>query len=680
MGVRCTGFISEDLQWVECSREEFGKGCSFHEDSKTYTHRLGAHCHCGETHTPYGGEGKTHTNGHSKTPPPQERREAASFDYRDEHGNLKYQNVRAEPKYFFLRHVCPDGKVTRGMGEKPSLCECPKVLPILYKLPELLIADPSLMVYITEGEAHADRLWELGLVATSFCMGAEKSHLTQNVSVLKDRSVVILPDIDQAGHRHAQKAAQQLQGVAHSIKVLQLPGMQGLKFNAKGEDKSDILDWLNAGHLVSELVELATDCPEWGPDGSPNDLSKWPAPMAEEAFHGLAGEVVAALLPHTESCREALLLQFLAAFGNAAGRNPHGRAEAAQHGTNIYTVLVGNTAKARKGSAWGHIRELFQQADPEWLENRVTGGLSSGEGLVWEVRDPVEKLVRDRETKQYVKEIVDEGVVDKRLLIVEPEFSSVIQVMSRERNTLSAVLRQGWDSQTLKTMTKQNAAKATDPHITLIGHITKDELLRHLNEGEAANGFGNRFLWACTHRTKRLPEGGGIPDYAHLAPQLKAAIERAKSIGLLVRDEPTREAWAAIYDDLSQEHPGLFGGMIARAEAQCLRLSVLYAALDGDTAIRYQHLKAAIAVWEYCEASARYIFGDATGDPIADRLLDALAQGELDRTDMHYLFGKNVPAPRISQALMMLRSLGRIRMERRAGEGPKPREVWMLAD
>ncbi len=115
--------------------------------------------------------------------------------------------------------------------------------------------------------------------------------------------------------------------------------------------------------------------------------------MAEEAFSGLAGDVVREIEPHTEASREALLINFLVAFGNAVDRGPHALAEADRHGCNLFAVLVGATSKGRKGSSWGHIRELFKRADPEWADNRLLGGLSSGEGLIWSVRDPIQKAV-----------------------------------------------------------------------------------------------------------------------------------------------------------------------------------------------------------------------------------------------------------------------------------------------
>jgi hypothetical protein len=148
---------------------------------------------------------------------------------------------------------------------------------------------------------------------------------------------------------------------------------------------------------------------------------------------------------------------------------------------------------------------------------------------MWAVRDPIEKteVVREKgkPTKETITYEADPGVIDKRLLVMEPEFASVLQVMAREKNTLSAILRQAWDSTgVLRTLTKNSPVKATDANVSISGHITKDELLRHLTETEAANGFGNRFLWFCSKRapvstgggwSARLWQSGAVPPQLH---------------------------------------------------------------------------------------------------------------------------------------------------------------------
>ena len=141
-------------------------------------------------------------------------------------------------------------------------------------------------------------------------------------------------------------------------------------------------------------------------------IKAWPI-MPADAYIGLSGEVVRTIEPHTEADPAALLLQFLTFFGNAVGRGPHYEVEGDRHFTVLDIVLVGATAKSRKGTSVGRIRQVFRAADGEWESARVKTGLSSGEGLINEVRDPVKNGAK----------VIDPGVEDKRLLVLEAEFA-----------------------------------------------------------------------------------------------------------------------------------------------------------------------------------------------------------------------------------------------------------------
>jgi hypothetical protein len=142
-------------------------------------------------------------------------------------------------------------------------------------------------------------------------------------------------------------------------------------------------------------------------------IPQWPDPLEPEAFHGVAGDFVRAIAPHTESDPAALLIQFLAAFGNVIGRCPHFAAEADRHSCNLFVCLVGATAKGRKGSSWSHIRRAGAGVDPEWGANRIQQGLSSGEGLIWAVRDAIAKrepIRKSGKVVSYQNVIADHGV------------------------------------------------------------------------------------------------------------------------------------------------------------------------------------------------------------------------------------------------------------------------------
>ena len=127
----------------------------------------------------------------------------------------------------------------------------------------------------------------------------------------------------------------------------------------------------------------------------PEQNDTWPT-IDDAAYYGLTGDVVRTIEPHTEADPVAILIQLLAYFGNIVGRNPHYPVEGDCHRANIYAVLVGDTSKARKGTSAGRVRSVVRYADQKWTDDNVTGGLSSGEGLIYAVRD--EKKLFNPET------------------------------------------------------------------------------------------------------------------------------------------------------------------------------------------------------------------------------------------------------------------------------------------
>lgn len=446
------------------------------------------------------------------------------------------------------------------------------------------------------------------------------------------------------------------------------------------------IDDLLAGGKEPEIVRggvVAVAVEERSEPEEPAAAIQWPDPPHEAAFYGLPGKIVRALSPHTEADPVALLAQEIVAFGNVIGRTAHFVAEADKHFCNLFATLVGATAKGRKGSSWGQVRAIYMSQARTWAETRILHGLSSGEGLIWAVRDPIEKrtpIKQGGRVIDYQMVIDDPGQDDKRLLVFEGEFASVLQVLKREGNTLSSTLRNAWDTGTLETLTKNNAARATGAHISIVAHITKAELLQYLDSTQAGNGFGNRFLWICVRRSQILPEGGR-PDAAVLEPlksKLADAIQFAGGVGEMTRDPLVREAWRKVYPSLSAGKPGLLGAMLARSDAQVMRLACIYALMDRSAVIGYEHLRAALALWQYAEASARFIFGDALGDPVADEVLKTLRRRSegMTRTEIRDHFGRNLEPGRLQRALGSLLENGLARSESITETGGRPAERW----
>jgi hypothetical protein len=167
--------------------------------------------------------------------------------------------------------------------------------------------------------------------------------------------------------------------------------------------------------------------------------------------------------------------------------------------------------------------------------------LSSGEGVIWEVRDQIIKMAKEGKGAgaSLVEEVVDHGVPDKRLLVIESEFSGALRVMQREGNILSRVLRDAWDRGDLATMTKNSPARATGAGISIVGHITAAELRECLDRTDMANGFANRFLFACVRR----------PDARFDCMGLVLLLDRCEIIGIdedgadLVTETGTRQRY-----------------------------------------------------------------------------------------------------------------------------------------
>ena len=272
-----------------------------------------------------------------------------------------------------------------------------------------------------------------------------------------------------------------------------------------------------------------------------------------------------------------------------------------------------------------------------------------------------------------------EDAADRRLLVVETELASALKVIERQGNTLSPVIRNAWDGKPLSTLTRNSPLRATSTHISIIGHIMTEELRRRLDATEAANGFGNRFLWVCARRARLLPEGSDVPagQMNQLSTRLHAAYRHALTAGELKRDEAARAVWRDVYPKLSSGPGGLLGALTSRAEAQVTRLSLLYALLDEADAIGEPHLRAALALWEYSVRSVVHIFGDSTGDPDADAILRALRSKPdgLTRTDVNNLFGRNLTAARLDRALATLLELGRAYFQKESTDG-RSAERW----
>jgi 5S rRNA maturation endonuclease (ribonuclease M5) len=250
-GERCIGFVSGDF--IHCSREESAGLAKPHPASQTWSHKASGPCPCGYEHRP--AEPNPGANVRAEI--------VATYNYRDQAGNVLFQALRMKPKAFRQRRPDPTAKGGWAWNLKG-------VTTIPYRLPELLASDHSATVYIVEGEKDADRLAEFGLIATTNPMGAGKWRDTYS-PYFEGRDVVIIGDNDQTGRDHAEKVARALSGIAATVKVLELRGLA---------ERGDVSDWLNGKHSIGDLKALAGAAPPWTPCDPPSEGESDSAPLA----------------------------------------------------------------------------------------------------------------------------------------------------------------------------------------------------------------------------------------------------------------------------------------------------------------------------------------------------------------------------------------------------------------
>ena len=517
------------------------------------------------------------------------------YDYRDENGLILFQVVRFPNKKFRQRRPDPKGKWIWKLEDARR---------VPYRLPELLSSKGN--VFIVEGEKDVETIRAAGFAATTNPGGAGKWR-DEYSPHLRGRVCILIPDNDDSGREHMEDVRRKLAFEASQVLILELPGLP---------EHGDVTDWLNSGHNTTELLELVRRADEASraalggsvtaePSRSAGSRD-WPSRLDEKAFYGPAGDFVRMVEPYTEADCAALLVQFLIGFGNLCGNALYRSAGGTAHHLNEYAVIVGDTSRARKGTSWAEVERFLEKIDRDWVRKCVTSGLSTGEGLIWNVRDPQEEEASGSETNRRGAG----GILDKRLTVQAGEFASVLKVAGREGATLSPVLREAWDGKTLRTLAKNSPATATGAHISIVAHITQEELVRSLDSTEVANGFANRFLWVCARRSKILPWGGNTLDARldGLADQIRRAAYEARKPGEFTFEEPAKPRWEAVYQVLTGGKPGLLGAILARSEAHVLRLACIYSALDAIRLIRFEHLEAAMAVWDYCEKKCDVYF------------------------------------------------------------------------
>lgn len=397
------------------------------------------------------------------------------------------------------------------------------------------------------------------------------------------------------------------------------------------------------------------------------------------ALQGLPGKIVEGVLPYTEAHQAAILVQLLCRFGVEIGADAHVLIANTKHPARINPLIVGKTSDGAKGTSHEVVAALFRAAYDtptkptvgrlqavSWRMTagpaRKVSGLSTGEGLIELVRDANGD---DPEAKGY-----DEGVDDKRLLVVESEFAGTMAMMERQGNSLSRVVREAWETSDLQSLSRHSPLAATGAHISVVGHVTPGEFRIKTTEAQILGGTVNRFIPTASRRTKLRPDGGNIPadTLAEFAPNIRSAIDYGRGAGQIERTAEASKLWNSKYGYLSRARPdGPVASILGRARVQVLRLALIYALFDERDQIDHEHLTAALALWDYADATAEWMYGAHVDTAEIEDLITFIASaGAKGRTRTEIYcdhFQKHKKAAEIRIMLHDLIKDGRVRQE-----------------
>jgi hypothetical protein len=237
----------------------------------------------------------------------------------------------------------------------------------------------------------------------------------------------------------------------------------------------------------------------------------------------------------------------------------------------------------------------FRQFAQEWAAGCVCHGVGSGEGLIERVSATV----------------VGDGLpaTDTRCLLRLSELSALFTKARRDGSSLPEVVREAWDGEPLSLPNRGAAALTADGYlVSVVGDITPAVLTKVLDRGtEGTDGTSSRFLWCAVASSQELPSGGSMEPLRPFLGRLQEVIAFARSAGEMSRDAEAEALWVERYRELKRCPERV--PHTERARPYVMRLAALYALADGTNTIGHSHLSAGLAVWNYCQQSAEYLFG-----------------------------------------------------------------------
>lgn len=407
--------------------------------------------------------------------------------------------------------------------------------------------------------------------------------------------------------------------------------------------------------------------------------------LHEDALHGVAGAFVRTFAPYSEAHPAALLGDYLATAGAMVGRVP-GLYQGQMQRAKLQVVVLGMSGKARKGSSHRLVKSHFAEIDSEFVKKRcISAQLGSGEGVLELVRDPTYSKDGD----------LLRGSDDQRLCIYIAEMSAVFKVGARAGSVLTEVVRQAFDDEPMAILRREDPAYSTNHHVSIVGNTVGHEFFQTITSEDINNGTVNRCLFILGYRVNRIPRPVEPPDdlVQEYRRRTKLALESARRIVKVTWSDEAGLMWDLAYEHLTEDEEGPLGAMTARADTHPARLAMMYALLDGSPVILIDHLKAGLALWDYCNASLRYGWARWGGvgaqvkglemalakevEGKASRLLSLIDVGQfVGKTAVTKMFSKNVDAKTRDDLMKALCDKGVFVPDKDGGGPGRPAEGW----
>lgn len=352
-------------------------------------------------------------------------------------------------------------------------------------------------------------------------------------------------------------------------------------------------------------------------------------------LYGLVGDIAHAGSNSTEANTYAVAASAIAYLSAALGRGPYFPIGDDANHPRLFMVHVGRSSRGRKGTSKKLIKRIhdtLMKNDAPLAPQVHSGGLSTREGLALLIHDGYKEGRNDVPP-----------IDDKRLFVIESEFSNVLHQSKRDGNTLSGALRDAWDGNSIKPAVKNSPVWASDPHVAIMGDVTPSELQELMHKRELTNGFANRFIffWAEGDKVEPFPQPTPIQVIESLADRVAKVLKfagadhhQSKDV---VRMEFAPDA-ASLYESLyrgelrDRSAGEKITGLLDRRAPILVRLAMLFALTDQTHIIALAHLNAAMAWVRYWADSVKFIFQSSNDEA------DAALTAEVARQITSYLY------------------------------------------